>query len=157
MTSQDLFVFTARFTTVALIKKSVYLKLDDGVLIYINISGGNRVLSKLTGDKYHSWLILLPASITFKGKVIFCMFHHRWKHRWSKNPNTVTNDSVTVNKFLQASLLVGAVETSVSPWREQPVGLIGAFLKTVYHHWGVVERAAINDEIIYHPHLLLLA
>lgn len=75
----------------------------------------------------------------------------------AKNPNTVTNDSVTVNKFLQASLLVGAVETSVSPWREQPVGLIGAFLKTVYHHWGVVERAAINDEIIYHPHLLLLA
>lgn len=54
MTSQDLFVFTVRFTAVALIKKSVYLKLDDGVLIYINIPGGNRVLSKLTGDKHHS-------------------------------------------------------------------------------------------------------
>lgn len=59
--------------------------------------------------------------------------------------------------LLQARLLVGAVDTSVPPWREQPVGLIGAFLKTVYHHWGVVQGAAINDEIIYHPHLLLLA
>lgn len=29
-----------------------YLKLDDSVLIYVNVSGGNRMLSKLTGDKH---------------------------------------------------------------------------------------------------------
>lgn len=40
-----------------------YLKLDDGVLVYVNVPGGNGVLSKLAGDKHHGWLILLPASV----------------------------------------------------------------------------------------------
>lgn len=31
----------------------VYLKLDDSVLIYVNVPGGNGVLSQLTGDKHH--------------------------------------------------------------------------------------------------------
>ena len=31
----------------------VYLKLDDSVLIYVNVPGGNGVLSKLAGDEHH--------------------------------------------------------------------------------------------------------
>lgn len=31
----------------------VYLKLDDSVLIYVNVPGGNGVLSQLAGDKHH--------------------------------------------------------------------------------------------------------
>lgn len=31
----------------------MYLKLDDSVLIYVNVPGGNGVLSKLAGDKHH--------------------------------------------------------------------------------------------------------
>lgn len=46
----------------------VYLKLDDSVLIYVNVSGGNGVLSKLAGHKNHGWLILLPVPITKKHK-----------------------------------------------------------------------------------------
>lgn len=40
--------------------------------------------------------------------------------------------------FLQASLLVRAVEACVSPRKEQPIGLIGAFLKVVYNYRWVV-------------------
>lgn len=32
----------------------LYLELDDSVLIYVNVPGGNRVLTKLAGDKHHS-------------------------------------------------------------------------------------------------------
>lgn len=31
----------------------VYLKLDDRVLIYVNVPGGDGMLSKLAGDKHH--------------------------------------------------------------------------------------------------------
>lgn len=31
----------------------LYLKLDDSVLIYVNVPGGNRVLAELAGDKHH--------------------------------------------------------------------------------------------------------
>lgn len=58
--------------------------------------------------------------------------------------------------LLQASLLVGAVEAWVSSGKEKPVGLVGAFVKAVNYNWWVMQRAAIDDKIIYHPHLLLL-
>lgn len=38
-----------------------YLKLNDSVLIYVNVPGGDRVLSQLAGDKHHGGLILLPG------------------------------------------------------------------------------------------------
>lgn len=31
----------------------LYLELDDSVLIYVNVPGGNRVLTELAGDKHH--------------------------------------------------------------------------------------------------------
>lgn len=31
----------------------LHLKLDDSVLVHFNISGGNGMLSKLTGDEHH--------------------------------------------------------------------------------------------------------
>lgn len=45
----DLFMFY--FFTFGL--ESLYLKLDNGVLVYINVPGGNGVLSKLAGNEHH--------------------------------------------------------------------------------------------------------
>lgn len=58
---------------------------------------------------------------------------------------------------LQSSLLVGAVQACVSPREEQPVGVIGTLIKTINYHRGVMQGAAINNEIINDPHLLFLA
>lgn len=41
------------YQVLLLVDKSLYLKLDDSVLIYVNVPGGNGVLSKLTGNKHH--------------------------------------------------------------------------------------------------------
>lgn len=57
--------------------------------------------------------------------------------------------------FLQARFLVWTVKASISTRIEQPVGLIGTFFKAVDQHRRIVCGAAINDEIIYHPHLFL--
>lgn len=50
----------------------MYLKLNDSVLIHINIPGGDGVLPELTGDKHHRRLILLSVCHTYK-KVIICL------------------------------------------------------------------------------------
>lgn len=41
---------------------SVYLKLDDGVLIDVNVPGGDGVFPELTGDEDHGRFIVFPAS-----------------------------------------------------------------------------------------------
>lgn len=46
-------VITAAKRREAIKAALLYLKLDDSVLIHFNISGGNGMLSKLTGDEHH--------------------------------------------------------------------------------------------------------
>lgn len=86
----------------------VYLKLDNSVLIYVNVPGGDGVFSKLAGDKHHCWLILLPVPIPHKKtqrlvkckNIFFKFYHHHWALSLDKNKNTVKMPSLwTVKCF----------------------------------------------------------
>lgn len=75
------------------------------------------------------------------------MFHHF---------QSFSNWKQSLYFHLQASLLVGTVEARVSSREEEPVGLIGTFVETVHNHRQVLQRAAVNNEVVYDPHLFFL-